>query len=76
MKKTVTLSFRIEDSHDEHDVECARRGVALNIAIWDALQSIRTRLKYNDENVTDEERAFLEQLRSDLGAAYIEEGSI
>lgn len=76
MKKTVTLSYRIEDSFDEHEVECARRGVALNIAIWDALQTIRTRLKYNDESVTDEERNFLEQLRSDLGAVYIEEGSI
>jgi hypothetical protein len=76
MKKTVTLSYRIEDSFDEHEVECARRGVALNIAIWNALQSIRTRLKYNDENVTDEERSFLEELRSDLGHAYIEEEGI
>lgn len=76
MKKTVTLTYRIEDNFDNHEVECARRGVALNIAIWDALQTIRTRLKYNDENVTDEERAFLEQLRSDLGAAYIEEEGI
>lgn len=75
MKKTVTLSFTIEDQFDEHEVECARRGVALNIAIWDALQTIRTRLKYNDENVTDEERTFLENLRSDLSAVYVEEGN-
>ena len=75
MKKTVTLSFKIEDQFDEHEVECARRGVALNIAIWDALQTIRTRLKYNDENVSDEERMFLEGLRTDLSSAYIEEGN-
>jgi len=69
----VTLSFRIEDRFDEYDVDCARNGVKLNIAIWDALQAIRSRLKYNDDNVTDEERAFLEELRSNLGEAYIEE---
>lgn len=76
MKKTATLSFRIEDKFDEHEFLCAQRGVALNIAIWNALQTIRTRLKYNDDNVTDEERAFLEQLRSDLSHAYIEEEGI
>lgn len=74
MKKTVTLSYRIEDSFDNHEVECARRGVALNIAIWDAIQTIRTRLKYNDQNVTEEERNFLEELRSSLYEVYVEEG--
>lgn len=73
MKKTVTLSFRIEDRFDEYDVDCARNGVKLNIAIWDAINKIRSQLKYNDEGMSDKEREFLESLRSDLSEAYIEE---
>lgn len=74
IKRKITLTYLIEDQYDEHDFECARKGVSLNIAIHEALNSIRTRLKYA-EDVSDAETAFLEELRSELGAAYIEEGT-
>lgn len=73
IKKKITVTYLIEDKFDEHDFECARKGVELNIAIWDALQTIRTRLKYA-EDVSDTEQAFLEELRTGLSYAYIEEG--
>lgn len=73
MKKKVTLTYLIEDRFDEHEVECVRKGPVLNIAIWGALQLIRTRLKFA-EGVTVAEQTFLEELRAELGNAYIEEG--
>jgi hypothetical protein len=73
IKKKITITYLIEDKFDEHEFECARKGVELNIAIWDALQTIRTRLKYA-EDVSDTEQVFLEGLRTGLSYAYIEEG--
>lgn len=72
IKKKVTLTYFIYDSSDEHEVECARNGVKLNLAIFDALNTIRSRLKYADD-VTEAEVKFLEELRSELRQAYIEE---
>lgn len=73
VKKKVVLSYLIYDQFDEHEVECARKGAVLNIAIYDALNSIRNRLKYCCDETTESEIKFLEQLRAELSHVYIEE---
>lgn len=72
ISKKVTITYFIRDQSDEHEVECARNGVKLNLAIYDALNTIRSRLKYA-EDVSDAEVKFLEELRGELRQAYIEE---
>lgn len=71
--KQVTITYEIIQPSDMYDLKCAQNGVQLNIAIYDALNSIRNRLKYCSDDVSENEQAFLEELRAELSQAYIEE---
>lgn len=72
MKKKVTITFLDEEGGEDYEMRCALNATALNIAIWDALQEIRKRIKY-DDTLTDKEIEMLENLRSILSEAYVEE---
>lgn len=72
--KQVTITYEISQPSDMYDLKCAQNGVHLNISIYDALNSIRTRLKYCSDDVSESEQKFLEELRAELSNAYIEEG--
>ncbi|NJO65127.1 MAG: hypothetical protein HC836_45575 [Richelia sp. RM2_1_2] len=66
------LEFTIDETGDsEYDFECANKGVKLNGSIYEALDEIRSRLKYG-EDVTEVERTTLEQLRITLSEYYVE----
>lgn len=66
-----TLTFIVEPGDNDYDFECANRGTKLNMAIHDALENIRSRLKYG-ETVSNKEQQVLENLRSILAEVYIE----
>ena len=74
MKRKWTLSIIEEEPGDgaSHEFKCAQSGMNLNIAVWEALQAIRSRLKYG-QDVSEEEEKTLTDIRSLLAEAYIEE---
>lgn len=59
------------DNEHEYDLKCIYNAKNLNLNVYDALQVIRTRLKYG-QDVTDIEQETLEQLRKLLGEYYVE----
>lgn len=75
MKRKWTISILENEPGDgaDHEFKCAQNGVKLNIALYDAINSIRSRLKYGSDETSESEIKFLEDLRSELRAAYIEE---
>lgn len=55
----------------QYDIKCVQNAKDLNLNVYEALQVIRTRLKYG-QDVTDIEQETLEQLRKLLGEYYVE----
>lgn len=68
-KARVIFSFP-NDADNRYDIKCHQNAVDLNNSVYEALQQIRSKLKY--EEVTDEEREFLQQLREILSEYYTE----
>lgn len=68
----MKIIINYDSEKDEmYNAKCALKSVDLNIAIHDALQAIRARLKYG-EDVTEIEEQTLEKIRSILAEHYIE----
>jgi hypothetical protein len=60
----TTLTFNGPD--DEYNLDNALNGGDMRAAIDEALNQIRTRLKYHEPGPTEEETRFLEKLRDGL----------
>lgn len=75
MKRKWTINVLEEEIGDgaEHEFRCMQAGPRLNDAFYDALNSIRNRLKYCSDETSESEIKFLEDLRDELRAAHIEE---
>lgn len=71
VKQKVTLTYYITHEDGEYDLQCAMKGVNLNLSIYDALNEIRTRLKYG-EDITEKEEQTLRNLQTILNEHYIE----
>lgn len=70
--KKVTISFLLKPGDSDYDYKCALSATKLNLSIYDALNEIRSRLKYG-ENVSVAETECLENIRSILNEHYIED---
>lgn len=73
MKKELkpTVTFKYPNTHEhQYEIECVRKALDLNSSVFDALNKIRTRLKY--ESPTKKEIAVLEELRSILSEFHVE----
>ena len=71
IKQKVTLTYYITHEDGDYDLQCAMKAVALNLSISDALQEIRSRLKYG-EDVTEKEDQVLRNLQTILNEHYVE----
>lgn len=71
-EKQSKISFEFANTHDnKFEIKCHMKAVELNIAIGDALEFIRGRLKYG-EKISKLERESLEHVRGILSEEYIE----
>lgn len=72
MKTKLIYEFTGEHvESDEYDFSCITKAKDLNIAVYDCLQIIRSRLKY-EEGQSDREIEVLEELRTKLYEFYTE----
>lgn len=72
MKKTVYLKFE-ENGEGSFNLNCALNAEKTQFAISDALQRIRTRLKYESDDVSESEEKVLLEIRSILSEVVVEE---
>jgi hypothetical protein len=71
-EKHSKVSFEYANTHENKwEIECHIKAVDSQMAIYDALNKIRSRLKYN--KTSKAERDFLQTLRSVLLEVYLEE---
>ena len=72
MKKTVILKFEMEENEQNYELDCILKATAAQSAIYDALQRIRNRLKYESDDVSEKEQSILEEIRSILNDVVVE----
>jgi hypothetical protein len=71
-EKNASVSFEFALTHEnKYEIECHHKAVELNMAIGDALEFIRGRLKHGN-NVSKLETESLEEIRSMLWEAHID----
>lgn len=72
MKKTVIIKFE-ENDEGNFNLNCAMNAEKAQFAIGDALQRIRTRLKYESDDVSESEEKVLTEIRAILAEVVVEE---
>lgn len=71
---TATLKFNLDDQDDSMAFSRATKSMDLCLVLWDFQQTLRSKLKYPDENMPDIVYAELEWVQEQLFEKMTERG--